>query len=68
MFKTALFDCAINEKGCSVERRMGHLPSFSVTTSGDLTASRVPNPRNLPTKAKKMLVPRGVGKLELTDT
>ena len=43
--KTALFDCAINEKCCSVD--------------GGFDSSRVPTPGNLPSKAKKMLMPEG---------
>ena len=63
MLKMALFDCAINEKCYSV-----------VPTPGDLTAQEYPPPGNLPSKAKKMLMPRGqprVGggwaQVELTD-
>ena len=42
MFKMALFDCAINEKCCSVDGGQGHLPSFFVPTAGDLTAQESP--------------------------
>ena len=35
MLKMALFDCAINEKCCSVDR---YFPSFLIPTPGDLTA------------------------------
>ena len=49
MLKMALFDRAINEKCYSV-----------VPTPGDLTAQEYPPPPgNLPSKAKKMLMPRG---------
>ena len=44
---------------------MGHLPSFFVPTPGDLTAQESPPPGNLPSKAKKMLMPWA--QLELTD-
>ena len=43
MFKTALFDCTINEKCCSVDGGRGTHP-----TAG-----------NLPSKAKKNLMPGG---------
>ena len=62
MLKMALFDCAINEKCYSV-----------VPTPGDLTAQEYPPPGNLPSKAKKMLMPRGQprgggwAQAELTD-
>ena len=45
MLKMALFDCAINEKCCSVE--------------GGFDSSRVPTPGNLPSQAKKMPMPGG---------
>ena len=55
MFKTALFDCTINEKCCSVDGGRGTHP-----TAG-----------NLPSKAKKNLMPRGSARggaqMELTD-
>ena len=44
MLKTALFDYAINEKCCSVYGGRGHLPSFFVSTAGDLTAQGSPPP------------------------
>ena len=53
MLKTALFDCAISEKCCSIEGVTRHLPSFFVPTPGDLTAQESPPPGNLPSKAKK---------------
>ena len=59
MLKTALFDCAISEKCCSIEGVTRHLPSFFVPTPGDLTAQESPPPGNLPSKAKKMLMPVG---------
>ena len=55
MFKTALFDCTINEKCCSVDGGRGTHP-----TAG-----------NLPSKAKKNLMPGGQpgggAQMELTD-
>ena len=57
----ALFDCAINEKCCSIDGgqlRTGHLPSFFVPTTGNLTTQKSP-PGNLPSKAKKMPLPGG---------
>ena len=41
MLKMALFDCAINEKCCSVDR---YFPSFLIPTPGDLTAQESPPP------------------------
>ena len=79
MLKTALFDSAINEKCCSVDGGRGIRSLFSSHTEG-FDSSRVPNPGNLPSKAKKMLMPgistrgggrgggeRGCAQLELTD-
>ena len=60
MLKMALFDCAINEKCCSVDG--GWVFAFFFRPHpGDLTAqeSRVPTPGNLPSKAKKLLIPGG---------
>ena len=52
MLKTALFDCAINEKCCSVDGGMGICRLFS-SHPGGFDSSRVPTSRNLPSKAKK---------------
>ena len=49
MLKMALLDCAINEKCCSFDGR----------TAGLFDISRVATPGNLPSKAKKMLMPWG---------
>ena len=38
MFKTALFNCAVNEKCCSVDGGRGFWPSFFVPAPGDLIA------------------------------
>ena len=73
MLKTALFDCAINEKCCSVDGGRGICPFFS-SPPGGFDSSRVPTPGNLPSKAKKMLMPGvspggggGWAQVELTD-
>ena len=55
MLKTALFDCAINVKCCSVD---GGRTLFSPHPGG-FDSSRVPTPGYLPSKAQKMLMPRG---------
>ena len=48
MLKTALFDCAINEKCCSVDPPWG------------ICQFKSPHPRNFPPKAKKKtLMPGG---------
>ena len=55
----ALFDCAINEKCCSVDRGRAFARFFR-PHSGGFDSSRIPTPWNLPSKAKKkMLMPRG---------
>ena len=56
MYKTALFDCAINEKCCSVDGRRG-IPFFFRPHPGGFDSSRVPTPGNLLSKAEKMLMP-----------
>ena len=74
MLKTALFDCAINEKCCSVDGGFAFALFFCPHPVG-FDSSRVPTPGNLPSKTKKMLMPGGqpVGggggwaQLELTD-
>ena len=58
MLKTTLFDYAINEKCCSVCGGRGICPLFRPHPAG-FDISRVPTPENLPSKAKKMLMPRG---------
>ena len=59
MLKMALFDCASNEKCCSVDVGRGICPLFSSPPRGWFDSSRVPTPGNLPSKAKKMLMPGG---------
>ena len=76
MLKTAPFDCAINEKCCSVDGGRGICPLFRPHPGG-FDSSRAPTSGNLPSKAKKMLMPwgqpeRGGGgggwaQVELTD-
>ena len=64
MLKTALFDCAINEKCCSVGGGRGICPLFSSPLRG-IWQLKSPQPGNLLSKAKKMLMlggqPGGVG-------
>ena len=43
MLKIELFDCAINEKCCSVDGGRGICPFFFVPTPGDLTAQKSPH-------------------------
>ena len=54
MLKTALFDCAINEKCCSVDGGRGICPLFS-------SSPRSLGPGNLPFEAKKMIMPGDQG-------
>jgi len=72
MLKMALFDCVINEKCCSVDGGWGICPLFHPHPRGFDSLS--PHPRNLPSKAKKMLMPGGQpggwggwAQVELTD-
>ena len=51
MLKTAVLDCAIGGKCCSVDGRW-YLPSFFRPHPGGFDSSRVPTPWNLPSKAK----------------
>ena len=62
MLKLALLNCAIKKNELQCWRRMGHLPSifyFFVPIPRDLTAQESPPPGNLPSKAKKMIMPGG---------
>ena len=54
----ALFDCAINEK-VAVLTEDGVFALFFRPHPRAFDSSRVPTPRNLPSKAKKMLMPGG---------
>ena len=56
MLKMALFDCAINEKCCNVDVGRG-IALFFRPHPGGFDSSRVPTPGNLPSKAKKLLMP-----------
>ena len=58
MLKMALLDCAINEKCCSVDGGRGICSLFHPHPEG-FDSSRVPTPGNLPSKAKKVLMPGG---------
>ena len=51
MFKLALFDCAITEK--MLQEEDGAFALFFRLHPGGFDTSRVPTPRNLPSKAKK---------------
>ena len=72
MFKIAQFDCAINEKCCSVGGGRGICPLFSSTPRG-IWQLKSPHPREFAIQDKKMLMPRrgggggGWAQLELTD-
>ena len=55
MFKTALFDCAINEKFAVLTEDGAFAFVFRPQPRG-FDRSRVPIPGNLPSKAKKMLM------------
>ena len=48
------------EKGCTVDGGTGHLPSFFGPHPGGFESSGVPTPGNLPSKAKKVLMPGGL--------
>ena len=58
MLNMALFDYAINEKCYSVYGGRAFALFFRPHPGG-FDSSRVPTPGNLPSKAKKMLMPRG---------
>ena len=59
MLKRALFDCAITMKNVAVLTEDGALALFFRPHPGGFDSSRVPTPGNLPSKAKKMLMPGG---------
>ena len=59
MLKMALFDCAIDEKCCSVDGGRGVCPLFSVPTPGDLTAQESPPPGICHPRQKNMLMSGG---------
>ena len=71
MLKMALFDCAINEKRCSVDGGRGICPLFPSPPRGDLTTQESPPPGICHPRQKKMLKPGGQpggcwAKVELT--
>ena len=55
MLKMALFDCAINESAVLTED--GAFALFLRPHPREFDSSRVPTPGNLPSEAKKMLMP-----------
>ena len=57
MLKMALFDCAINES--AVLTKDGAFTLFLRPHPGGFDSSRIPTPGNLPSKAKKILMPGG---------
>ena len=71
----ALFDCAINEKCCSVDGGRGICRLFFVPTPGDLTAQESPPPGIFHPGQEKCQCPgvspggggRGWAQVELTD-
>ena len=58
MLKMALFDRAINENCCSVDGGQA-FAVFFCPHPGGFDSSRVPTPRNLPSKVKKVPMPGG---------
>ena len=67
----ALLDCAIN-KNVALLTEDGAFALFFLPHPGGFASSRVPTPGNLPSKAKKMLIPGGQpggawAQVELTD-
>jgi len=58
MLKTALFDCAMNEKCCSVVGGRGIWPVFSSPPRG-IWQLKSPHPREFAIQGKKMLMPGG---------
>ena len=72
MLKMELFDCAINEKCCSVDGGRGICCLFFRPYPGGFDSSRVPTPGNLPSEAKKIANARksaggAWAQVELTD-
>ena len=73
LLKTALFDCAIDEKCCSVDEGRGICPLFS-SPPQEIWQLKSPHPWEFTIQCKKMLMPwaqpgGGVewAQLELTD-
>ena len=73
MLKMALLDCAITMKNVAVLTEDGAFALFFRPHPGGFDSSRVPTPGNLPSKAKKVLMPGGQpgeggwAQVELTD-
>ena len=76
MLKMALFDCAINEKCCSVDGGRGICPLFSPPPREDLTAQEFPPPGICHPRQKNAYArgssrgaggPVGWAQVELTD-
>ena len=59
MFKMALFDCAINEKYCSVDGGWSICLFFFIPTPGELTAQGSSPTGNFPSKAENIANARG---------
>ena len=72
MLKMALFDCAINEKCCSVDGGRGIRPLF-LSPPGGIWQLKSPHPREFAIQGKKSANARGSARgggwaqLELTD-
>ena len=67
MLKTALFDCAINKKCCSVDGGRGICPLFSSPPRG-IWQLKSPHPREFAIQGKKNANARGGwAQVELTD-
>ena len=58
MHKTALFDCTINKKCCSVDGGRGICPLFS-SPPRRIWQDKSPHPREFAIQGKKMLMPGG---------
>ena len=58
MLKTALLDCVINEKRCSVDGGRGIFPLFSSPSRG-IWQLKSPHPRDFAIQGKKRLMPGG---------
>ena len=70
MFKNAQFECAVNEKRCSVDGGRGIFPLFSSPPWG-IWQPKSPHPRKFAIQGQKNANARGGGggwtQLELTD-
>ena len=59
MLKMALFDCGITMKNVAALTENGAFTLFVRPHPGGFDSSGVPTPGNLPSKAKKLLMPGG---------